>query len=677
MFRHAISYLAVAVLFAASSLGAATDNHVTAVDENKAKKLPLSVNEKTVGKQRALQGIAPVFWTKVGQTLMIKDKSAYDEFGYATDISADGSVVAVGAGSFDDGNSTDAGLVQVYMLRNFKKGPRWVPKGEPIIGDEEDEAGWALKLAKNGNVIAIGSDDSNDDAGHVKVYQWWAKQKKWVQLGQTIVGDHPDDESGWGIDLSEDGLTLVIGSPEYDNGGDDSADSGLTKIFTYDKAAKEWILKGNPIIGVNFPNTTDTYYGWTVGLDRSGDRVITGGPFDSNEEIEYTGAVMVFDYNSENGDWDQVGETIFGNGTETEFGIGVAMSKDGDTIAVSAGCYYYCEYNDRIDDDFDGNHNDYVHIYNLRGGVWTLIGELFPEDFEFGFGQSISISDDGTKLGVGAASYDHVGESEMDNGYAKVYQYNGDFDWTQVGQDLLVKDNDDGETGSYIQLSGDGMNLIVGAHQAGKTYKAGLANVYKIADDEETSPVAGCEDSMVPFKLNNGKNYSCKRVKPNQCKNDSIASMCPLKCKKCLDNACNDGALKVKVANKKFVDCESAPKNFKYPKSNKSTCKPGVATACRKTCHSKMYDLLCPYKPAATRSPTASPTEYVPCEEDGSDLFFWFKKKNGDEVFRKCSWLSDNTDKIDKICLLNKYSENGTPPAKEVCRITCGECETE
>ncbi len=84
------------------------------------------------------------------------------------------------------------------------------------------------------------------------------------------------------------------------------------------------------------------------------------------------------------------------------------MSKDGDTIAVGAVSYYYCHYD-----------QNYVRVYRWRDHYypWTIIGEINPKESDIRFGMSISLSDDGGRLGLVTAATNY--------GYARVFQYEG------------------------------------------------------------------------------------------------------------------------------------------------------------------------------------------------------------------------------------------------------------
>ena len=257
MFRYAGSFLAVSVLLEANNWAIATESHTNVADENLLR--VGTPNHRALGPQ--------VFWSPVGQLLEGSEEG--DNFGWGVAQSSNGKIIAVGAGDFDT-DKKDVGKVQVYYRKDHKTRSEWLEMGDPILGEKYDRAGFSLKLSATGGIIAIGSEESNYDTGHVKVYQW-KDRKGWIQLGNTIVGPDYGDGAGYGFDLSADGLTLAFGAPKHDKYG---SNNGVTIVYQYDKETKDWEVKGHPIPGSHSHNSTDAYYGWSVGMSASGDRVL-------------------------------------------------------------------------------------------------------------------------------------------------------------------------------------------------------------------------------------------------------------------------------------------------------------------------------------------------------------------------------------------------------------------
>lgn len=114
-----------------------------------------------------------------------------------------------------------------------------------------------------------------------------------------------------------------------------------------------------------------------------------------------------------------------------------------------------------------GNSNTgYVSIYENIGGVWTQIGsDINGVELNDRFGISVSLSSDGSIVAIGASRNDGNGE---DSGLVQIYQ-NVDNIWIQMGQDIygsfqLVNGQEIGERfGVGLNLSSDGSTLAIGS----------------------------------------------------------------------------------------------------------------------------------------------------------------------------------------------------------------------
>ena len=88
-------------------------------------------------------------------------------------------------------------------------------------------------------------------------------------------------------------------------------------------------------------------------------------------------------------------------------------------------------------------------------------------------GSSVSISDDGLTVAIGAPGY---AESES-SGLTQVYQYDGS-EWMQLGQDIYGEGTDD-KSGYSVSLSANGLSVAIGATQNdGNGENSGHVRVY-------------------------------------------------------------------------------------------------------------------------------------------------------------------------------------------------------
>ena len=163
-------------------------------------------------------------WTQVGPD--IDGEMVDDNSGRAVSLSADGSVVAIGADG-NDGNGADSGHARVYQNNSGA----WTQVGSDIDGEAvNDNFGRAISLSSDGTFVAIGADgnDGNgSNSGHVRIYQ--SNSGIWTQVGSDIDGEAVDDNSGRAVSLSSDGSVVAIGA-QY-NDGISGGDSGHVRLL--------------------------------------------------------------------------------------------------------------------------------------------------------------------------------------------------------------------------------------------------------------------------------------------------------------------------------------------------------------------------------------------------------------------------------------------------------------
>ena len=105
--------------------------------------------------------------------------------------------------------------------------------------------GTAISLDSTGLVLAVGApenDGSFTDAGHTRVYDWDGSD--WVQRGLDIDGEDSYDKSGFAVGLSADGDVVVIGSPNSNSTG---VDAGMVRVYFWTGA--NWVQRGADIDG--------------------------------------------------------------------------------------------------------------------------------------------------------------------------------------------------------------------------------------------------------------------------------------------------------------------------------------------------------------------------------------------------------------------------------------------
>ena len=245
----------------------------------------------------------------------------------------------------------------------------------------------------------------------------------------------------------------------------------------------------------------DGHAGWGTAISGDGNTLVVGAPHEAststgingnqaNNDAHGAGAAYVFVRRGNA--WTQQAYLKPSNTrASAEFGHAVAISGDGNTIAVSA----FWENSNAT--GINGNQSDTsvpnagaVYIFTRRGTTWTQqayvkasnTGEGPSEEFPFGdgdqFGVSLALSDDGNTLAVGALTEDSSGinDNQLDNssesaGAVYVYNRTGN-NWAQTA--FIKPSNPDGAGpgrggafgdmfGYSVSLSADGRTLAVGA----------------------------------------------------------------------------------------------------------------------------------------------------------------------------------------------------------------------
>ncbi len=145
----------------------------------------------------------------------------------------------------------------------------------------------------------------------------------------------------------------------------------------------------------------------------------------------------------------QLGQDIDGLTYNEGSGFSTALNSDGSIVAV--GIPYYSVF--AIDAGA-------VRIYQYDGTYWVQLGQdILTENTKEHFGASISISDDGLRVAIGAPQPYLQGYPE---GIVRIYDFDGT-DWIQVGQDI-VGDALSDQFGGSLSLTGSGNMLVIGAN---------------------------------------------------------------------------------------------------------------------------------------------------------------------------------------------------------------------
>lgn len=382
----------------------------------------------------------------------IDGESAGDYSGTSVSLSSDGSTLAIGA-NHNDGRDTDSGSVRVY--KNILG--IWTKLGADIDGEGfSDYSGWSVSLSSDGTILAIGApynSGNGNNSGSVKVYKYISGT--WTQLGANINGEATDDQSGWSVSLSADGAILAIGAHFNAANG---IYSGSVRVYKYISGI--WTQIGADIDGEAAFDTS----GDSVSLSADG-TILAIGAHGNDGNGDGAGSVRV--YKNILGIWTKLGADIDGEAVLDSSGLSISLSADGAILAIGA-----------MNNDVNGNRSGSVRVYKNILGTWTKLGADIDGQAAFdSFGNSVSLSNDGTYLAIGA--YEKSGNG-FKSGSVSVYK-NISGNWIKIGIDINGEAAND-ISGWSVALSNDGTTVAIGAiYNDGNGSDSGSVRVYNLS----------------------------------------------------------------------------------------------------------------------------------------------------------------------------------------------------
>ena len=418
-----------------------------------------------------IAGMAQAQWNQLGADLegSIEGASA----GWSVDINADGTVVAVGSRDGWANGFDDAGETQVFEWN----GEAWELRGLPLLGEAEYEwLGSAVALNDAGNVLAVGSTNAPNangvSVGRVQILEW--DGAAWGPKGENLMGlENPFSFAtfyGFTVDLSADGNTVAIGAPFRWSAAGDMADVGYVEV--YDWNGNAWVLRGEAVYGTE---EETMWSGFDVALSADGQSFITGAP-SLGPIFGETGLVRAYAWNGD--EWMQKGQDFYGALPGDDAGRAVSMANNGNTIAFSAAL---------SDPTIPGNDEGEVMVFDWEEDAWALRGDTLSSIYDYDdFGESISLSSDGTRLAVGAPFVSNDDPIALYAGLGTVYEWQ-DEGWIEICPPILGVQHQ--EFGGEVAMSGDGSTFIMGAF----AYEPnGRARVFRDADwvSSVASPMA-------------------------------------------------------------------------------------------------------------------------------------------------------------------------------------------
>lgn len=396
-------------------------------------------------------------YTRSGSTWLqqayVKASNAgeFDQFGFVVALSGDGNTLAVGAPFESSGaagiNRDQAGdsvpnSGAVYVFR--RSGGAWsqqayIKASNAGEADDGDTFGFSLALSDDGSTLAVGTpsedssaagidgnqaDNSAIGAGAVYVFtrtgHGWSQQA-YVKAPHTRAGML----FGYSVGLSADGHTLAVGA--YDESGcsslingpfTPSTCNGTGAVFILARTGQTWSHEA--YLKAREQDRNDSM-GASMAISDDGDTVAAGALDEDSmttginvvrtgDEASDTSTGAAYVFHRAGRVWiEQANFKASNTGLEDWFGVRLALSGDGHTLAVSASNEDSAArgINGKQDDDSAAEAGA-VYVFARSGRTWrqhAYVKASNTEAFDE-FGSSVALSKDGRTLAVGARGED-------------------------------------------------------------------------------------------------------------------------------------------------------------------------------------------------------------------------------------------------------------------------------
>lgn len=355
---------------------------------------------------------------------------------------------------------------------------------------------WALGVLMSGHQAAQAQAAPSASAGRMPVQVGYIKASNGEAYDHFGCGGASAGHTGNSVAISRDGNTMAIGAPYESSGargvdGDQGDNSVFASgaVYVFAREGENWIQQA--YVKASNPGATD-HFGSSVVLSGDGNTLAVAAHFESSaatgvngdendDSIPQAGAVYVFTRTGNT--WSQqayikaanTGRADAGDalGDGDQFGYALALSADGETVAVGAIT------EDGSSRGINGNQQDdsvdasgAVYVFTRAGETWSQQAYLKASNSERGdlFGFAVGLSADGTTLV--ASSYDEDGGTRLINGPDNnlrnasgalfVFEFDGGT-WRQTAYLKGSRSERTDQLGYSVAISNDGNTIAGGA----------------------------------------------------------------------------------------------------------------------------------------------------------------------------------------------------------------------
>ena len=287
------------------------------------------------------QGGAYVFdrsgntWVQRGSVLEAADAGADDSYAHAVALNSDGTVLAVGAYTWD-GTYTDQGCVYIYDWT----GSAWVQRGSVLLSPSQSASqyfGLSVSLNSSGTVLAVGAygyTSSFSNQGGVYIFDWTGSA--WAVRGSIITATDANAFDGFGVScsLNSNATVLAVGAHRWEPGAGTSDEKG--GVYILDWSGSAWSSRGAVLEAPDAGN--DDLFGRSVALNGVGNMLAVGAiGWDSGAGNQ--GGVYIFNWTGSVWAHDAPVLVASDAANDDNFGESLSFSADGSVLVVGGSLW--------------------------------------------------------------------------------------------------------------------------------------------------------------------------------------------------------------------------------------------------------------------------------------------------------------------------------------------------
>jgi trimeric autotransporter adhesin len=425
------------------------------------------------------------------------DGAAYNEFGRAVGLSADGNTLVVGV--------PNANAAYVFVKPHNQLGGWNSPTPiyyvtKLVPSDFGLTFGGTTAITSDGSTIVIGARGYSGVHGAAYVYvrpaNGWGGVPVRTQTAKLTPSDpssFPTDGSfGNSLTISGDGLVIVAGAPDQEPTWQ-QPDKGAAYIYF-----RPWNGWSNMTQSQKFAGQVNNAFGSSVALSGDGKTLVIGAVEENLYGQEFEGAVSVYarrepEFPLFQYSFYYVAKLRAANPWWFDyFGYAASVNEDGSVIVVGAP-----------GSDTPNVNQGAAYVFERwAANYWLQSAKLFSSDNQaYSLGQSVSVSRDGNTIVAGDSQASFLGESGA-GGPGAAYLFWRPFSgWTTSTETARVTSSDGvlgDRFGISVSVNANGTIWAAGAPRAtiGTKIKQGAAYVFT---GQAPTPTADVSPSSLAF----------------------------------------------------------------------------------------------------------------------------------------------------------------------------------